>query len=88
MWSGQPFGQIRISRVASTAVGSEREETRRRGCQHCTNQQPSQRGGAVPDPILGWFEMAVGLPEGPSYPGNPLHFFAMLPPERPQKGCA
>ena len=24
--------------------------------------------------------------EGPSYPGHPLYFFAMLPPERPQKG--
>ena len=32
-----------------------------------------------PRPRLGWVEMAVGLPEGPSYPGSPLHFFAMLP---------
>ena len=30
--------------------------------------------------------MAVGLPEGPSYPGHSPLFFAMLPPERPQKG--
>ena len=30
--------------------------------------------------------MAVGLPEGPSYPGHSPPFFAMLPPERPQKG--
>ena len=37
----------------------------------CTNQQPPQRGGAVPDT-----------------PGAPLHFFAMLPPERPQKGSS
>ena len=40
-----------------------------------------------PRPRLGWVEMAVGLPEGPSYPGHsPFIFFAMLPPERPQKG--
>ena len=37
-------------------------------------------------PRLGWVEMAIGLPEGPSYPVTPLHFFAMLAPERPQKG--
>ena len=33
--------------------------------------------------------MAVGLFEGPSYPGHPPHtnhFFAVLPSERPQKG--
>ena len=30
--------------------------------------------------------MAVGLPEGPSYPGNSPSFFAMLFPERPQQG--
>ena len=40
-----------------------------------------------PRPRLGWVEMAVGLPEGPSYPGHsPTFFFAMLPPERPQEG--
>ena len=34
-------------------------------------------------------EMAVGLPEGPSYPGyspRTNHFFAVLLPERLQKG--
>ena len=33
--------------------------------------------------------MTVGLPEGPSYPGHlphTNHFFAVQPPERPQKG--
>ena len=38
---------------------------------------------------LGWVEMAVGLPEGPSYsraPPSHKPFFAVLPPERPQKG--
>ena len=30
--------------------------------------------------------MAVGLPKGPSYPGHSPSFFAVLPPERPQKG--
>ena len=38
---------------------------------------------------LGWVEMAVGLPEGPCYPGHPPHtnhFFAVLPSKQPQKG--
>ena len=39
-----------------------------------------------PRPRLGWVEMAVGLSEGPSYPGYSPQFFAMLPFERPQKG--
>ena len=30
--------------------------------------------------------MAVGFPKVPVTPGTPLHFFAMLPLERPQKG--
>ena len=28
-----------------------------------------------PRPGLGWVEMAVGLPEGPSYPGHSPHRF-------------
>ena len=39
-----------------------------------------------PRPRFGWVEMAAGLPEGTSYPGHSLHFFAMLPPERLKKG--
>ena len=39
-----------------------------------------------PRPRLGWVEMAVGLPKGPSYPGHSPTSFAMLPPERPQEG--
>ena len=35
----------------------------------CTNQQPSQRRGAVLD-RLGWVEMAVGLSEVPVTPGT------------------
>ena len=40
-----------------------------------------------PRPHLGWVEMAVGLPDGPSYPGHfphTNHFFAVLRPERQQ----
>ena len=36
----------------------------------------------------GWVKIAVGLPEGPSYPGHfprTNHFFVVLPLERPQK---
>ena len=31
-----------------------------------------------PRPRLGWFEMAVGLPEGPSYPGHSLPYIFSL----------
>ena len=44
-----------------------------------------------PQPRLSWVEMAVGLPDGPSYPGlspHTNHFFAMLPPERPCRRAA
>ena len=51
----------------------------------CTNQQPLQRGGAVLDPVLSWVEKVVGFPKGTSYPGHSHPFFAILPPERPQK---
>ena len=37
-----------------------------------------------PRPRLGWVEVAVGLPEGPSYPVHSPSFFAMLPSDRPQ----
>ena len=33
---------------------------------------------------LGWVEMAVGLAEGPSYPGHSPSFFGYAAPERPQ----
>ena len=41
-----------------------------------------------PQPHLGWVKMAVGLYEGPNYPGHSPHsnhFFAVQPPERLQK---
>ena len=52
----------------------------------CTNQQPLQRGGAVPDPVWVGSKWLLAFPRVPVTPGTPLHFFAMLPPERPQKG--
>ena len=39
-----------------------------------------------PRPFLGWIEKDVGLPGGPSHPGHFSPFFAVLLPERPQKG--
>ena len=33
-----------------------------------------------PRPRLGWVEMAVGLPEGPSYPGHSPSFFRYAAP--------
>ena len=52
----------------------------------CTNQQPPQRGGAVPDPIWVGSKWLLAFPRVPVTLGTPIHFFAMLPPERPQKG--
>ena len=52
----------------------------------CTNQQPPQRGGAVLEPVWVGSKWLLAFPRVPVSPGTPLHFFAMLPPERPQKG--
>ena len=52
----------------------------------CTNQQPPQRGGAVSDPVWVGSKWLLAFPRVPVTPGTPLYFFAMLPPERPQKG--
>ena len=46
---------------------------------NCTNQQPSQRGGAVPDPVWVGSKWPLAFPRVPVTPGTPLHFFAMLP---------
>ena len=51
-----------------------------------TNQQPPQRGGAVPNPIWVGSKWLLAFPRVPVTPGTPLYFFAMLPTERPQKG--
>ena len=48
--------------------------------------QPPQRGGAVPNPIWVGSKWLLAFPRVPATPGTSLHFFAMLPPERPQKG--
>ena len=52
----------------------------------CTNQQLPQRGGAVPDPVWVGSKWLLAFPRIPVTPGTLLHFFEMLPPERPQKG--
>ena len=53
---------------------------------NCTNQQPPQRGGAVPDPVWVGSKWLLAFPRVPVTPGTPLLFFAMLPPERTQEG--
>ena len=53
---------------------------------HCTNQQPPQRGGAVPGPVWVGSKWLLASPRGPVTPDTLHSFFAMLPPERPQKG--
>ena len=51
----------------------------------CTNQQPPQRGGAVPSPVWVGSKWLLAFSRVPVTPGTPLYFFAMLPTERPQK---
>ena len=53
----------------------------------CTNQQPPQRSGAVPDPVSVGSKWLLAFPRVPVTPGTPLHFFVMLPPERPQEAA-
>ena len=52
---------------------------------NCTNQQPPHRDGAVPGPVWVGSKWLLAFPRVPATPGTPLHFFAMLLPERPQK---
>ena len=53
---------------------------------NCTNQQPPQCGGAIPGPVWFGLKWLLPFPRVPGTPGTPLYFFAMLPPERLQKG--
>ena len=53
----------------------------------CTNQQPPQRGGAVPNPVWVGSKWMLAFPRVPLTPGTPLHFFAMLPPERRRRAA-
>ena len=50
----------------------------------CINQQPPQRGGAVPDPVWVWSKWLLAFLKILVTPGTPLHIFARLPPERLQ----
>ena len=48
-----------------------------------TNQQPPHRGGVVPDPVWVGSKWLLAFPRVPDTLDTLLHFFAMLPPERP-----
>ena len=50
------------------------------------NKIKQKRGGAVPDPVWVGSKRLLAFPRISVTPGTPLHFFVMLPPERPQKG--
>ena len=39
---------------------------------NCTNQQPPQRGGAVPNPVWVWSKWLLAFPRFPVTPGTPL----------------
>ena len=41
----------------------------------CRETESRQRDVVVRNPRLGWVEMALGLPEGPSHPGHTSHMF-------------
>ena len=46
---------------------------------YCTNQQPPQRGGAVPGPVWIGSKWLLAFPRVSVTQGTPLYFFAMLP---------
>ena len=45
----------------------------------CTNQQPPQRGGAVPDPVWVGSKWLLAFPRVPVTPGTPLYFLLCCP---------
>ena len=45
----------------------------------CSNQQPPQRGGAVPDPVWVGSKWLLAFPRVPITLGTPLHFFLCCP---------
>ena len=49
-----------------------KEKTGDRFLGNCTNQQPPQRGGAVPDPVWVGSKWLLGFPRVPVTPGTPL----------------
>ena len=53
----------------------------------CTSQQPPQRGGAVLDLVWIGSKWLLDFPRAPVTPVTSLHFFAMLPPEQPQRAA-
>ena len=51
-----------------------------RTIQHCTNQQPPQRGGAVPGPVWVGSKWLLAFPRVPVTPGTPHSFFRYAAP--------
>ena len=45
----------------------------------CTNQQPPEHGGAVPDPVWVGSKWLLAFPRVPVTPGTPLHFSLCFP---------
>ena len=87
--NGQPnCSKVRKLSPEMTKIAKKKKSTNywMRRLFDCTNQQSPQRGGAVPGPVWVGSKWLLAFPRVPVTPGTPLHFFAMLPPERPQKG--
>ena len=87
-FSEQSF-HVRISKLKFESVATFAEFSNAVGYCNLENMNMDNLYKELgPRPRLGWVEMAVGLPEGPSYPGHSdrtNRFFAGLPPKRPQK---
>ena len=47
---------------------------------YCTNQQPPQRGGAVPGPVWVGSKWLLAFPRVPVTPGTPHSFFRYAAP--------
>ena len=64
----------------SNQVKHGKTTTFRRSSWHCTQWTAASTWWCGPRPRLGWVEMAVGLPEGPSYPGHSPSIFRYAAP--------
>ena len=77
-------GNSKKESTTSRALTKTKSQQLKRKIKHLHQSTAISTWCCGPRPRLGWAEMVVGLPEGPSYPSTTLQFFAMLLPERPR----
>ena len=77
-------GQVTKNHVISKLINCVRFcgkfELPLRGHDNCTNQQPPQRGGAVPGPVWVGSKWLLAFPRVPVTPGTPHSFFRYAAP--------